>query len=122
MWAFHDQVGWGPGQPGQVPDLEVGGLPCGRGLELGDLQGPFQPKPFYVFVIHCTRFSVQPLMFHFSSMGFPLVAKQKMQILECNCRCNLAFILQLKYFTLSMLIDFFRGIKEVLVTCSFLNL
>lgn len=60
-------------------------------------------------------------MFHFSTMGFLLVAKQKMQILERSCRCNLAFILQLKYFTSSMLI-IFSGEKKVLVTCSLLNL
>ena len=37
------QVGWGPGQP----EL-VGGSPAhGRGLELGDLQCPFQPKLLY---------------------------------------------------------------------------
>ena len=27
------QVGWGPGQPGLVPDLEVGSLACGREVE-----------------------------------------------------------------------------------------
>jgi len=26
------QVGWDPGQPGLVPDLEVGGPACGRGV------------------------------------------------------------------------------------------
>ena len=26
------QVGWGPGQPGLVPDLEVGGPACCRGF------------------------------------------------------------------------------------------
>ena len=40
------QVGWGPGQPGLVPDVEVGRPACGRGLELEDPGGPFQPKPF----------------------------------------------------------------------------
>jgi len=39
------QVGWGPGQPGLVPNLEVCGPACGRGLELDDPRGPFQPKP-----------------------------------------------------------------------------
>ena len=29
------------------PDLEGGGPGCGRGLELDDPWGPFQPKPFY---------------------------------------------------------------------------
>ena len=43
--------GWGPGQPGLVPDLEVGGPACGRELELDDLHSPFQPKPFYNSVI-----------------------------------------------------------------------
>ena len=26
------QVGWDPGHPGLVPDLEVGGSACGRGV------------------------------------------------------------------------------------------
>ena len=26
------QVGWGPGQPGIVLDIEVGGLACSRGI------------------------------------------------------------------------------------------
>jgi len=30
------QVGWGPGQPGLVPDLQVGDPACGRGLEIHD--------------------------------------------------------------------------------------
>ena len=30
------QGGWGPGQPGVVPDLEVGVPACGRRLELDD--------------------------------------------------------------------------------------
>ena len=25
-----DQIGWGPGQPGLVPDLEVGGPPAAK--------------------------------------------------------------------------------------------
>ena len=37
------QVGWSPGQPGLVPDLEVGGPACG----LDDPWGPFLPRPFY---------------------------------------------------------------------------
>jgi len=41
-----DQVGWGPGQPGLMPDLEVGGPACSRGLERGDPWGPFQPTSF----------------------------------------------------------------------------
>ena len=45
--GVQDQVGWGPGQPGLVSDLEVGGPACDRGeLEL-DSWAPFQPKPFY---------------------------------------------------------------------------
>jgi len=37
------RAGWGCEQPG----LE-GGVPAySRGLELGDLKGPFQPKPFF---------------------------------------------------------------------------
>jgi len=34
--GVQDKFGWGPGQPGPVPDMEVGGLACGRGLEPGD--------------------------------------------------------------------------------------
>jgi len=30
--GVQDQVGWNPGQPGLVPDVEVGGLACGRGV------------------------------------------------------------------------------------------
>ena len=41
------RVGWGPGQPGLVLNVEVGGPACGcRGLELHDPWSPFQPKPF----------------------------------------------------------------------------
>jgi len=39
-------VGWGPGQPGLVLDMEVGDPARGRELELGDPRRPFQPKPF----------------------------------------------------------------------------
>ena len=43
------QIEWGSGQP----DL-VGGNPVhGTRLELDDLRGPFQPKPFYVSMILC---------------------------------------------------------------------
>ena len=28
--SVQDQVGWGPGQPDLVPDLEAGGPACGR--------------------------------------------------------------------------------------------
>ena len=38
------QDGWGPGQPGLVLNVEVGGPACGRGLELHDPWGPFQPN------------------------------------------------------------------------------
>ena len=41
------QVGWGPGQPGLVLNVEVGSPACGRGLGSDDPWGPFQPKPFY---------------------------------------------------------------------------
>ena len=34
--GVQDQVGWGPGQPGLVPDLEVGVPTFSRGLELDD--------------------------------------------------------------------------------------
>ena len=41
--GIQGQAGWGFEQPG----LE-GGVPAySRGLELDDLKGPFQPKPFY---------------------------------------------------------------------------
>ena len=40
------QVGWDPGQPGLVPDLEVGGPACGR--RIGTQRSfQFQPKPLY---------------------------------------------------------------------------
>jgi len=45
------QVGWGPGQPGLVFEVEVGGPACVGGLELHDPWGPFQPKPFCDSVI-----------------------------------------------------------------------
>ena len=44
------QVGWGPGQPGLVLNVEVGDPACGEGLELDDPQGPFQHKPFFFYV------------------------------------------------------------------------
>jgi len=31
--GVQDQVGWGPGQPGLVLNVEVGGPACGRGVE-----------------------------------------------------------------------------------------
>ena len=41
--GIQGQAGWGCEQPGLQ-----GGVPAfGKGLELGDLKGPFQPKPFY---------------------------------------------------------------------------
>ena len=30
--GVQDQVGWNPGQPGLVPDPEVGGPACGMGV------------------------------------------------------------------------------------------
>ena len=45
------QVGWGPGQPGLVLNVEVGGPACGGGLELHHPWGPFQPTPFYKSMI-----------------------------------------------------------------------
>ena len=45
--SIQGQAGWDFEQPG----LE-GGVPAySRGLELHDLKGPFQPKPFYESVI-----------------------------------------------------------------------
>lgn len=41
---FNNQVGWSPRQPGRVSDVEIGGPDCGRGLELDDPWGRFQPK------------------------------------------------------------------------------
>ena len=41
------QVRWCPGQSALVLNLAAGNRACGRGLELDDLSGPFQPKPFY---------------------------------------------------------------------------
>ena len=40
--AFRDH-GWGPGQP----DVLDSNPSHGRGMGLGGLLGPFQPKPFY---------------------------------------------------------------------------
>ena len=41
----------GPWAAWSSTDLEVGGLACGRGLELNDPWGPFQRKPFCDSVI-----------------------------------------------------------------------
>jgi len=47
--GIQGQAGWCFEQPG----LE-GGVPAySRGLELDDLKGPFQPKPFYNSMILC---------------------------------------------------------------------
>jgi len=43
------QVGWGPGQPGLVLNVEVGVPACGGGLEIHDTWCPFQPWPFCDF-------------------------------------------------------------------------
>ena len=42
------QTGWGPGQP----ELMCGSPAHNMGLELNDLQGPFQPKAFCDAVDH----------------------------------------------------------------------
>jgi len=34
--GVQSQVGWGPGQPGLLRNVEVGGPACGGGLELHD--------------------------------------------------------------------------------------
>ena len=48
LWMLCPRPGWmSPGQPGLVPDLEVGVPACGTGLELDDPWGPFQLQPFY---------------------------------------------------------------------------
>ena len=46
--GVQSQDGWGPGHSDLLSDL-VGGNPahCSGGLELHDLLGPFQLKPFY---------------------------------------------------------------------------
>ena len=44
------KVGWGPGQSDLVLHLAAGNPACGRGLKLDDLSGPFQLKPFFVFM------------------------------------------------------------------------
>ena len=41
--SIQSQAGWGFEQPGLEGDIPV----YITGLELGDLKGPFQPKPFY---------------------------------------------------------------------------
>lgn len=46
-YAYMNQVGWNPGQPALVADLEVGDPDYDRRLELSDPCGPFQYKPFY---------------------------------------------------------------------------
>ena len=43
LGGIQGQAGWGCEQPG----LEGGVSAYSRGLELVDLKGPFQPKPFY---------------------------------------------------------------------------
>ena len=41
--SIQGQAGWGFEQPGLEGDVPA----CNSGLELDDLKGPFQPKPFY---------------------------------------------------------------------------
>lgn len=43
LQIFPDQVEWGSEQPVLGESVPA----CGRGLELNDLSGPFQPKPFH---------------------------------------------------------------------------
>ena len=50
------QVGWGPGQPGLVLNVEVGGPAVARGLEIHDPWGPFQPRTFCVKFCVCVIF------------------------------------------------------------------
>jgi len=52
LGGVQGQNRWGPGQPDLVPDLVVGSPACSRELELNDLWGPFQPKPFYDSMKH----------------------------------------------------------------------
>jgi len=52
------QVGWGPGQPGLVLNVEVGSPAYGRGLEIHDPWGPFQPGTFCDSVIHAVVYGV----------------------------------------------------------------
>jgi len=49
--GVQNEVGWSPGQLGLMPDLEVGGPAYGSGLEIDDLWGPFQPKPFLISTV-----------------------------------------------------------------------
>jgi len=62
--GIQGQVGWGPGQPVLVPDLEVGVSACGRGLELDDAWVPSNPS-------HTMNGSRAPL---------PLIKKIKIKI------------------------------------------
>ena len=42
-----------------VNSLGYGRCPClQQGVRLGELQGPFQPKPFYPSVILCSAFDI----------------------------------------------------------------
>ena len=48
---YQGLAGWGCEQPGLM-----GGAPaCSTGLELGDLQSPFQPKPLWDSMILCRK-------------------------------------------------------------------
>ena len=60
------QAGWGCEQPG----LERGVPAYSRGLELHDLKGPFQPKPFYesIFYMKLTMFCTELPINHFQSI------------------------------------------------------
>lgn len=70
------QPGWGPGQAGLL-----GSIPAySRGLELGGLQGPFQPKAFCGSVTslkhHCTPADFEPRHLAPLCLSFPSVKQE----------------------------------------------
>lgn len=70
-WSVQGQVGWSLGQPGLV----VGNHAHGRRLELGDLECPFQLKPFHDSIIFFTTLPhFQELNFAASFLDLPRLA------------------------------------------------
>ena len=69
-------TGWGCEQPG--PE---GGVPAySRGLELGDLKGPFQPKPFCESTL--ILFPGNPEGAEVVCLDQPFILRQKMMALR----------------------------------------
>ena len=100
-----DQVGWGPGQPGLVPDLEIGGPACGRGLELADLWGLFQCKPFYdSMILQCLKARTQ---IHEQSKSPHIHVNRTLNKspsrLGTNCPCNWSSSQSHKYLLFTLL-------------------